>query len=159
MVRRKVEYVLALLLLAAASLKTNQLLTNSEIAIPILIGHKAAFTVLIQSELLLALWLLIGGLPRARLICSVGCFTLFAAASCYEAAHAIASCGCFGNIKVPPAITAALDITAALALCLTRQKNPDTPSRRRLILGISATTLLIRNPSNSRAGLYRHRLT
>jgi hypothetical protein len=138
---RGIEYALALLLFAAACLKTSQLLNGSKIAIPIFLGHRAAFAALIQAELLLALWLLFGGLPRPRLICAVACFAVFAAASCYEAAHAIASCGCFGNVKVPPAITAALDIAAVLALCLTRTQPIDHPSRRRLILAASTAIL------------------
>jgi len=140
--RRKVESLLALILLAAAALKTNQFLSGSQSSISIFINHKAAFAALIQSELLLALWLFVGGLPRLRFICAVACFALFAATSCYEAIHSMPTCGCFGNIKVPPALTAALDAAAVLALCLTRNTHIDQPSPRRLILAISAAVLL-----------------
>jgi hypothetical protein len=141
-----VEYALALLLFAAASLKTSQLLNGSEIAIPIFLGHKAAFAALIQAELLLALWLLVGGASRLRFVCAIVCFYLFACVASYEFFHAVASCGCFGKVKVPPGITAAFDIAAVVALWLARDRHAtwkiDLPSPPRLAGGLSAAGIL-----------------
>jgi len=137
-----VEITLALVLLAAAALKSHQLFTGP-IATPNLIFRTGRLLAgFIEVEFLLAIWLLIGGFTRLRFVCAMVCFTIFAAVSGYEAAHGAASCGCFGNLRVPPAITAVLDVSAIVALWLTRPRHIgwtlDWPTRPRPIGGISA---------------------
>ncbi len=119
---------------------------------PVVAGPLAIVAALIQVELLVALWLLVGGLPGARLIVAVGCFTVFAAASAYEAWHSAASCGCFGSLRVPPVATAIFDVCVAVALWLfgvrKRHLAESTPSRLRLIaggaIGIAGSVILWR---------------
>lgn len=140
------DVLLAFVLLASASLKTGQFFMGSRAAIPGPLHSPLLLALLIQSELLLALWLLIGGFARLRFIVAVGCFSIFALVSGYEAMHAMPSCGCFGNVKVPPAITAAFDVSAVVALCWTRSRDAgsraDHPTRPRLIAGITAAIVL-----------------
>jgi hypothetical protein len=62
-VGRDIEAIIALILLAAAILKAHQLFNNSASLVPSLIRHKPILLALIQSELILAAWLLIGGFP------------------------------------------------------------------------------------------------
>ena len=143
---RIVRLVLAALLLAAAILKARQLLGDSTAILPGLLHDPILIALLIQSEFLLALWLLVGGFARLRFIVAVACFSIFAIVSGYEAMHALASCGCFGNVKIPPAATAGLDVAAVVALCVTRARHsswrPDWPSRRRLFAGVSAAVVV-----------------
>lgn len=145
---RYVELVLALVLLAAAILKTHQLFSNPAATFPGTVHSKAVLICLIESELLLAIWLLIGGLDRSRLICTATCLCIFAAVATYEALHSARSCGCFGNVKVSPIITATFDISAVIALWLTRaalsrvERPTETPpSRRRITIGASLALL------------------
>ena len=100
--RSWIERVIAAVLLPSAFLKARQLLVGSGEIIPGLVHSPLLLALLIQSEILLALWLLIGGFARLRFIVAVGCFSIFALVSGYEAMHAMPSCGCFGNVKVPP---------------------------------------------------------
>jgi hypothetical protein len=160
--RRHFDWLFGFILLVAASLKFEQLYGNTPGATPGILFTPVLAAWLIQSELLLALWLLIGGFARLRFIVAVGCFSIFALVSGYEAMHAMASCGCFGNVKVPPTITAAFDVSAVVALCWTRRRpspRPSVaaategergesageegwPSRWRLIAGITAAIVL-----------------
>jgi hypothetical protein len=137
------EPLWGIVLLVAAALKSHQLFTGPVPPTAGLIHSRPILSVLIQSELLLALWLLIGGFNRARFICATTCFTLFAIVALYEAFHAMPSCGCFGNVKVPPAITAGFDIAAVIALWLTRkQPRNGSPSRWRITIGATAALAL-----------------
>jgi hypothetical protein len=137
--RRYVETLLAAVLLAAAVLKALQLADGSSRAI-IASAHALVLVAVIQAELLLSIWLLVGGASQPRFRCAVACFSLFALVASYEALHAMPSCGCFGNIKVPPLITASFDISAVAALWLTRPQRTAAAkspiSRHGLALGV-----------------------
>jgi len=143
--RRSVEVLLALLLLAAAGLKAYQLFGNSGFVIPGFIHSKAILAVVIQMEILLSSWLLIGGFARGRFIVAIICFALFAFIASFEALHALPSCGCFGNVKVPPTATAVWDILAVMALWITRPRwrwaDPPSPSRRLVFSGVAVAVL------------------
>jgi hypothetical protein len=94
---------------------------------------------LIQAEMLLGIWLLVGGFERARFFVATVCFCLFAAVSIYEALHAVPSCGCFGNVKVPPVVIAGIDIGGVTALWLARPLHSgwlkEPSSLRRIVAG------------------------
>jgi hypothetical protein len=147
---RGVETVLALVLMIAAVLKGYQLFSHSSPVIPGLMRSKIILAVLIEAEILLSVWLLVGGFRRIRFIIALVCFSMFAVAAGYEAFRAMPSCGCFGNVKVPPAITAAFDVLAVIALWITRPRRLRVtnvlPSRRRALCGAivaaSATAIL-----------------
>jgi hypothetical protein len=138
--------VLAALLFLAAGLKASQLFGRSTFWIVGPIHNRPVLTGLIQLELLLALWLLIGGFPRSRFVISTSCFALFACVAFHEAAQAIPSCGCFGNVKIRPAIIGSVDLVAVAALCVTRPRwnsiIEHAPSRWRQLLGLLLVTLL-----------------
>jgi methylamine utilization protein MauE len=140
---RTVDLALALLLLAAAALKFRELASPAPI-IPGLIHQRYWLAALVQIELLQALWFLVGGFLRLRFICATFCFSLFAFAAGYEAFHAMPSCGCFGNVKIPPALTALFDLGAVVALVVTRPRvaiwKPDRPGRS--LLAIAGTLTL-----------------
>jgi Methylamine utilisation protein MauE len=139
---RFVETTIAAVLLAAAGLKADQLFANGSPVIPGLIHYRTWLALLIEAECLLALWLLFGGFPRARRLCAMGCFGLFAVAAGYEALRAMPSCGCFGNVKVPPIITAVFDVSAVVALWLAKPVANEPPSRPRFIVGTTAGLLI-----------------
>jgi hypothetical protein len=137
--RRNVEVVLALVLLVAAGLKAYQLFSHSSSVIPALIHRKVILAAIIQAEILLSLWLLIGGAARIRFTVAIFSFSLFAAVAGYETLHALPSCGCFGDVKVPPALTAVLDVLAVVALWFTRSRHCEAetppPSHRMIFSG------------------------
>lgn len=135
------------LLLVAALLKMRQLLTP---AIP---DNRAWHILQVEVELVLGLWL-IGGIYRlAAWVAAVGFFTVAAAVSLWGLLRGNASCGCFGELQVHPAITLALDVLvlAALLLC------PPAASRQtgRRILAIVAMIAVATALSGSAMARYR----
>lgn len=117
-----VEVALAIVLIGAASLKAYQVLTLSGPVLPGVVHNRTLFAALIEAELFMALWMLTGGFPRARLVAGMICFGAFALAASYEAFRGLDSCGCFGVAKVSPKITAAFDAAALIALWVTKPK-------------------------------------
>jgi hypothetical protein len=101
-----------------------------ESIVPGLISHRVIMFALIEAELLLALWLLVGGVSRTRFFIASVCFIVFAIVAGYEAINALPSCGCFGNVKVSPRITAAFDVFAIIALWFTRPQKSDATRPR-----------------------------
>jgi hypothetical protein len=82
----------------------------------------------------------VGGLPRLRYATTITCFFLFGAFATYEAVRGLPSCGCFGNLKMPPAITAIVDFLAVIILLLTNRHaspNLSRPSLPSLLCGIA----------------------
>ena len=108
---------IATVLLAAAGLKGYQLATAPlppDAPLP-----RWLLTVVVEAEVLLGLWLLLGGLARAAWTASVALFGIFAVYTGWQLLTGAASCGCFGQFHVPPALTLAIDLSilAALAVC------------------------------------------
>jgi hypothetical protein len=139
---RQLEILLALVLLTAAGLKGHALYRNASPILAGLVHTKILFASIIQAEIFLSIWLLTGGLPRSRFLCAIGSFCIFAAAAIYEAVHSLPTCGCFGEIKVPPMATAGFDILVVIALWFSRpplRAGAIVPTtRNRLIAGITA---------------------
>ena len=71
---------------------------------------------LIAWETFLGLWLISGALPRVARRVAIGCFSVFACYTLYEALAGKADCGCFGQVQVNPWFTFILDVSLALAL-------------------------------------------
>ena len=80
----------------------------------------------IQLEAALAFWLLSGLLPLWSRRAAIAAFTLFALFTAYKALTGADSCGCFGQLKVNPYLTLALDTAILTALLLTRKRNAFT---------------------------------
>ena len=71
---------------------------------------------LIAWEIFLGMWLISGALPQAARRIAIGCFSVFACYTLYEALAGKADCGCLGQVKVNPWFTVVLDVSIALAL-------------------------------------------
>jgi thiol-disulfide isomerase/thioredoxin len=114
--------VLGLLLLTAAVLKGQELLTvpaaNRDFWSwrPFLIFQ-------VEFELALGLWLLSGLFPRLAWLAALLCFGLFCGVTLYKGLTGAASCGCFGRVHVDPWVTLlAVDLPAVVALGLFRPR-------------------------------------
>jgi hypothetical protein len=159
--REYFERILAIVLLFAAAMKAYSLLvTPLQVAASLPSGRLILITT-IEIESVLGIWLLIGGFSRARFYCAFGCFAFFAVVAFDEAIHAAPTCGCFGNWKVPPAITSTMDCIACATIWLTRPRSAGSDNRRpsymKLAIGFTvlllATSTLLANVSASRAGM------
>jgi hypothetical protein len=104
--------VLALVLLAAAALKTHQLATQPTLGEGLL-SSRAFLTVEVEFEILLGLWLLSGLYRRLAWAVTAGCFAVFAGVAFYKGVRGEASCGCFGVVAISPWVTLIFDV-----LCL-----------------------------------------
>ncbi len=102
------------LFLAAAALRVRQPVgTPSSVLGSNAIPVSAA---LIAWETFLGLWLISGALPHAARRVAIGCFSVFACYTLYEALAGKADCGCFGQVQVNPWFTFILDVSLVLAL-------------------------------------------
>jgi hypothetical protein len=107
---------IALLLFFAAGAKAVAAIRGSEAKL-ILLAESAC-------EAALAAWLASGSRPRQSLRVAIGVFVLFAIVSATKLSLGSSSCGCFGVLQVPPAITYLLDLCIIILLLLT---SPDEP--------------------------------
>ena len=71
---------------------------------------------LIGFESFLGLWLMSRALPGAARRVAIGCCSVFACHTLFEALSGRTDCGCFGQVKVNPWCTFILDIAIVLAL-------------------------------------------
>jgi hypothetical protein len=122
------ESILGCVILAAAALKIRQLSTGYELSADGLARSRLSLAALSELELLLGSWLISGGFPMLRFAAATICFCFFAIIATYEAVNGAPNCGCFGAVRVPPALSAAFDLLALAAIGLTRQSR-DTQSR------------------------------
>jgi methylamine utilization protein MauE len=155
--RRVVERILAVVLALAACLKAHDFLVDFN---PYPVGPfdgRLLISILIGSELLLALWLMVGGFDRPRFLGGFVCFCLFSVITFHEASQAIPSCGCFGRAKVPPAITGCFDLSAVIALWMTRPKRtvPVAPRSFRRIFASAIALLLLASAAFSSSHIHR----
>ncbi len=102
-------------LLVAAALKAWQVIHSP--ALPLgpqgIPGFEPA---LIGLELFLGLWLTSGASPNAARRAAIGCFSLFACYTLYEALAGNTDCGCFGQVHVNPWFTFVIDAAVVLTL-------------------------------------------
>ena len=76
------RFVIAAILLTAAFLKAHQLATVPSLGEGLL--HARWFNILVvEFELLLGIWLIIGLFPRLTWLITIGCFSVFALVSLY----------------------------------------------------------------------------
>jgi hypothetical protein len=106
---------LGLVLLTAAALKVHQLTTGR-------VGESSLFTSrwsligLIELELALGVWLLLGHYPRQARWLALACFSGFGAMSLQQGLTGKASCSCFGTLPLSPWYTFLFDLAAVAAL-------------------------------------------
>ncbi len=89
---------------------------GSPTSAPGLLSLPSIPAVTIAWEIFLGLWLISGALPKAARRIAIGCFSVFACYTLYEALAGKADCGCLGQVKVNPWFTVVLDVSIALAL-------------------------------------------
>jgi hypothetical protein len=112
---RSLRFVLAALLLTAALLKTHGLATAPGVGSGIFASHWFALAV-VQVELLVAIWLIVGLWAAWAWRATLGLFAIFGVVSLFKALAGEASCGCFGRVAVNPWITTAINVAAIAAL-------------------------------------------
>ncbi|MDR0703652.1 MAG: hypothetical protein LBF88_01550 [Planctomycetaceae bacterium] len=72
--------------------------------------HNWLFNVFVVAfELFCGVWLVFGLLPRLTWWVVVGLFLVFWIVSFYKTISGAATCGCWGNVEIPPVYTALLD--------------------------------------------------
>jgi len=130
--RRIVEGILACVLLTAAAMKTYHLWRNAPYLMPTILNDRTVLAFVVEAELVLACWLAVGAFDRARFFCTIGCFALFSVVATWESIHALPSCGCFGEIRIPPGFIACFDVAAVIALWLTRPRGTSVRLPRHL---------------------------
>jgi hypothetical protein len=144
-IHRGIKHFLAIILLSAAGLKAYQVFTNSGPVTSGLVHDRLVILGVIESEMLLGLWLLVGGIAPIRRIVAIICFACFAGISAYEALHQLPDCGCFGKMKIPPMFTAAFDVGAVFALLVIKpgsyERQINDKAQRRIVTGISFALL------------------
>ncbi|MDR1477449.1 MAG: hypothetical protein LBJ00_00730 [Planctomycetaceae bacterium] len=110
-----VRFLVALILLVAASLKAHQLSTTPTLDNEIF--HSRWFNVLVvEFELFFGLWMAFGFFPKLTRLATMGCFLTFVVVSCCKALSGETSCGCFGAVEVHPWITMLLDCGIVIML-------------------------------------------
>jgi hypothetical protein len=121
---------LALLLLAAAGLKAQALLRPGAQSLP---DWKSGWTALaVGTEWLLGAWLLSGLWSAWSRRAAVALLAVFSATAAWRLIGGERDCGCFGNLKLHPAWTLALDLLAVALIwrlgrspAAVRRSSPD----------------------------------
>jgi len=112
---RVVPSALGVILLAAAALKAQQLATGLTVESKYLTSRWILLS-LIELELALGLWLVLGLYPRQTRWLALTSFATFSAASLQQALVGKASCSCFGAITLRPWYTLLFDVVAVVML-------------------------------------------
>ena len=112
---RPIPVFAGLALLVAATLRSWQYI-RSPIPPPGQTGLVGFDPAMIGSELFLGLWLISGASPNAARRLAIGCFSVFACYTLYEALAGKTDCGCFGQVHVNPWYTFILDVSLVLML-------------------------------------------
>lgn len=114
-----VHLAVAALLATAAFFKTLQL-SGEPVTGTGLLDNRHVQLLTIQAEIALAGWLLSGIARRAAAWTAMCAFVVFAAITTSRFIAGESSCGCFGNIQIPPLIMLTVDVLAFMALFVTR---------------------------------------
>ncbi|MDR2440533.1 MAG: hypothetical protein LBE12_14320 [Planctomycetaceae bacterium] len=110
------RFIVALVLLVAAALKGYDLSIR-----PILgdgIFHWRWFNIfVVEFEIFFGLWLIFGFLPKLTRWAAIGCFSVFALVSFYNALSGASSCGCMGEfVTINPWIMTLFDCGVVILL-------------------------------------------
>ncbi len=117
-------------LLCAAAVNAWQF-TNSPASLAGLQGTPGFDPALVGFEIFLGLWLISGVLRAAARKVAVGCFSVFACYTFYEAISGKINCGCFGQVHVNPWFTFILDAAIVLALAVFARRVGKIPEQSR----------------------------
>lgn len=162
-----VRIFVAVVLLFAAGLKAYQLSTEPTLETDLFDSRLFLMSV-VEFELLLGTWLIVGLLPSLSWRVALICFGIFTSTSLSKAISGATSCGCFGPLAINPWYTAGLDASVVLSLLCwppPRMHLPSStgrifpyierPSRpRRSIGGVAAVWLLVGIPAAIAMGRY-----
>ena len=103
-------------ILAAASVAKGYELSTT----PVFVGNSSNSRIIqiliVDSEFILATWLISGIRPRASRLLAILFFAFFALVSLYKSARGDQTCNCFGNLSVNPRHMFLVDITILLLL-------------------------------------------
>ena len=121
--RRLLEIVLSVVLLQAAVMKLGAISVQGGHFAAVFVGGFVPLKFVVACEFTMGTWLLVSGLSRPRFYSSIICFSLLVSVAAYETAQASPTCGCFGTVQFPAAMTAVFDASAVVALWLTRPRN------------------------------------
>ncbi|MDR0608558.1 MAG: hypothetical protein LBG58_00420, partial [Planctomycetaceae bacterium] len=103
------RFAVALVLLVAAMLKAYQLATTPTLGESLL--HARWFNIfVVEFELFFGIWLFFGLLPKLTHWMSVGLFSIFLVFSFHKTISGATTCGCWGNVEIPPIYTVLLDV-------------------------------------------------
>jgi hypothetical protein len=125
---RAIDFLIALLLTASAGLKAFSPADAISTAASLSAGHWAV-VVLVQIELLIAMWLLTGCKLWWARWTGASLFLVFSAISFTLLLQGHGSCGCFGSVRLHPGIMIGIDVVAILAIVLAI-RTPSPPSTR-----------------------------
>jgi hypothetical protein len=110
---------IAIVLFAAALLKTHQLATEPILGTGLL-DSRLLLVLVVQIELLLAFWLASGLLRAASWRVAMGTFAVFAVVAAGKGIAGDSLCGCFGRVPTSPWFSFWLDVSVVGALCTSR---------------------------------------
>jgi hypothetical protein len=116
----------AILLLVASALKAYQL-TWTPLPETDLLTSKWFLIPIIEFEFVTAAALLLGILPRHTQKAAIVLFVVFLGTSLYQGAIGKWSCGCFGDVRISPWLTATIDAVTIVALICWRPSHAGKP--------------------------------
>jgi len=147
---RVVCFALAIVLLFASALKTRLVLDSAWLATAPQPDEGWVSAAAAVMEWILAAWLLCGVAPAMARRAAMALLGAFVAMSAWRLLHGQVDCGCFGGLRVHPALTLSFDLSAlSLIYWLGRAALPDSApagrSRMRLarIAGAAAVAVLL----------------
>jgi hypothetical protein len=127
---KTVPTLLGLVLLAAAALKMHQLVSGT-VNEDSYLNSPWFLISLVELELGLGIWLLLGFRPRQARFLALACFGSFAAVSLQQTLAGRSSCSCFGALAVRPWFTFLSDVGAMGALFHWHPERNIRPNRGR----------------------------
>lgn len=114
-----------------------------------------ATLLLVTAELALGLWLVSGFKPGVARAAAILAFSVFACYSLIALVQGSVSCGCFGELKISPAVTLLVDLVAVGSLMILRPSPARAPSESQRSSG-ACTAPSRAGASFSRSLYYTH---
>jgi len=108
------RFLCGLVLTVAAALKAESLFSDA--ALGVLYGSRPGQVLLLQFEILLAVWLIVGFQAAWSRRVAIVTFGVFAGVSLFHAIAGAESCGCFGRMQVNPWLMLAMDVVLVALL-------------------------------------------
>jgi hypothetical protein len=96
-----IPILIGVVLLTAAALKTHQLAAGPTQENG-LFTSRGSLIALVEFELALGLWLLVGAYPKQARLMALAAFAGFTLVSLFQTLTGVPTCGCFGNVPIKP---------------------------------------------------------